>query len=101
MGRAAPCLPGQDDVSWHHGRWPDEPPQHDGAPAWTRAGSTAPAPIRVQAMSRPLPCLRARATLGHTDDDGEDVVCATGPRQTAVDDTHDAIGRHRGVGTPG
>ena len=45
--------------------------------------------------------MSARAALGHTDDDGEDVVGETGPRQTAVDDTHDAIGRQRGVDAPG
>ena len=77
------------------------PPQHDGAYACARAGSTAPVPTRWQATSRPPHGMMARSALGHTGDDGQDVVCDPGPRQTAVDDTHVATGRHRVVDAPG
>jgi len=50
------------------------------------------APTRVQATSRPPHGMLARAALGHTDDDGQEVGGDPGPRQTAVDDTHVATG---------
>jgi hypothetical protein len=77
------------------------PPQHDGAPACPRAGSTAPVPTRWQAPSRPPHGMLACSVLGHTDDDGQDVVCETGQRQTAVDDTPVATGRPRVVNASG
>lgn len=86
---------------WHHGSWPDDPPPLDGAHACARTGSSAPASTRVQATSHPPYCVLARAALGHTDDDGQDVVCETGLRQTAMDDTHVATWRHRVVDAPG
>ena len=56
---------------------------------------------RWQATSRPPHGLRACSVLGHTDNDEQDGVCDTGPRQTAVDDMHVATRRHRVVDTPG
>jgi len=64
-------------------------------PPCARAGSPAPVPIHWQAPSRPPHGMMARAVLGHADDDGQDVVCGTGPRQTAVDDMHVARGGER------
>jgi hypothetical protein len=62
---------------------------------------TSRARRRIMAPPRPPHGMLARAVLGHPDDDGQDVVCETGPRQTAVDDTPVATGRPRVVDAPG
>ena len=61
-------------------RWVDRPSSH------TLAGNVTSTTLHERTSS-----------TGTTDDDGQDGVCAPGPRQTAVDDTHVATGRQRGV----
>jgi hypothetical protein len=85
---------------WHHGSWPDDPPPHDGVHACARTGRAPQLPHACrQHHIHHTAC--SHEQHWDTDDDGQDVVCETGPRQTAVDDTHVATGRHRVVDAPG